>query len=98
MVLGTLAEWTQVELEEGVDEGGRTIDLIVWTGEKEELVNITDEELNSLRDVEGEIRFEMTKKVVEDGWKLKFYQDDTIQPDHVVRFYGTLLAKMLTDS
>ena len=30
MVLGTLAEWTQVELEEGVDEGGRTIDPIVW--------------------------------------------------------------------
>ena len=71
-------------------------------GEKEELVNITDEELDSLRDVEGEIRFEkvfewvlprfgedknetlfefqaarmrnyMTKKVVEDGWKPKYY-------------------------
>ena len=42
----------------------------------------------------------MTKKVVEDGWKPKYYQgaDDTIQPDHIARFYGSLLAKMLTGS
>ena len=39
----------------------------------------------------------MTKKVVEDGWTPKSYQyEDTIQPDHVARFYGTsLMAKIL---
>ena len=41
----------------------------------------------------------MRKKVVEDAWKPKYYQgDDTIQPNHVARFYGSLLAKMLTGS
>ncbi|OEU11447.1 hypothetical protein FRACYDRAFT_245186 [Fragilariopsis cylindrus CCMP1102] len=122
------SEWSKVELEDGVNEGGRTIDPIEWTGEKEEPVNITDEEIESLRDSDGEIRFEkvfewilprfgddkdqslftwqaarmrnyMRKKVVEDGWKPKYYQgDDTIQPNHVARFYGSLLAKMLTGS
>ncbi|OEU05936.1 hypothetical protein FRACYDRAFT_257320 [Fragilariopsis cylindrus CCMP1102] len=122
-------EWTKIELEAGLNEGGRTIDPIEWTGEKEEPVNITDEEIESLKDSDGEIRYGkvfewllprfgedknetlfefqaarmrnyMTKKVVEDGWKPKYYQgaDDTIQPDHVARFYGSLLAKMLTGS
>ena len=31
------SEWSKVELEDGVNEGGRTIDPIEWTGEKEEL-------------------------------------------------------------
>ena len=67
------SKWTKVEFEEGDDEGGRTIDPIEWTGEKEEPVNITDEELNSLRDVNGEIRFE---KVFE--WILpRFGVDDS---------------------
>ena len=115
-------------MEDGVNEGGRTIDPIEWTAEKEELVNISDEELDLLRDIKGEIHFEkvfewvlprfgedknetlfpwqaarmrnyMTKKVVEGGWKPKYYRgDDTIQPDHLARFYGTLLAKMLIGS
>ena len=67
------SKWTKVEFEEGDDEGGRTIDPIEWTGEKEKPVNITDEELNSLRDVNGEIRFE---KVFE--WILpRFGVDDS---------------------
>ena len=67
------SKWTKVDFEEGDDEGGRTIDPIEWTGEKEEPVNITDEELNSLRDVNGEIRFE---KVFE--WILpRFGVDDS---------------------
>ena len=38
----------------------------------------------------------MTKKVVEDGWIPKSYQyEDTTQPDHVARFYGTCLTKIL---
>ena len=38
----------------------------------------------------------MTKKVVEDGWTPKSYQyEDTIQPDHVARSYGTCLTKIL---
>jgi len=52
------SEWTKLDFEEGDDEAGRRIDPIEWTGEKEEPVNITDEELKSLRDVKGEIRFE----------------------------------------
>ena len=50
------SEWTKVEVEEGEDEGGRRIDPIEWTGEEVEHVNITDEELKSLRDASGEIR------------------------------------------
>ena len=67
------SEWTKLEVEEGDDEAGRRIDPIEWTGEKEEPVNITDEELKSLRDVKGEIRFE---KVFE--WMLpRFGEDDS---------------------
>ena len=41
----------------------------------------------------------MTKKVVEDGWTFKFYHyEDIIQSDHVARFYGTCLAKMLMEN
>jgi hypothetical protein len=45
------AEWTKVDIEDGEDEGGKTIDPIEWTGEEADEVNITDEELKSLRDV-----------------------------------------------
>jgi hypothetical protein len=117
------SEWTKVEFEEGHDEGGRRIEPIEWTGEKEELVNITDEELKSLRDSSGEIRFEkvfewclprygndneslfawqaarmrnyMTKRIA-GGWVPKYYTwDKVITTDHVARFYGVCLAKML---
>jgi hypothetical protein len=37
-------EWTQVDIEDGEDDGGRTIDPIEWTGADEvEAVNITDQ-------------------------------------------------------
>jgi hypothetical protein len=68
------AEWTQVDIEDGEDDGGRTIDPIEWTGADEvEVVNITDQELKLLRDANGEIRFE---KVFE--WALpQFGEDDS---------------------
>ncbi|OEU10958.1 hypothetical protein FRACYDRAFT_246059 [Fragilariopsis cylindrus CCMP1102] len=65
------SEWSKVELEDGVSEGGRTIDPIEWTGEKEEPVNITDEEIESLKDSDGEIRYE---KVFE--WLLPRFGED----------------------
>ena len=119
------SEWTKVEVEEGEDEGGRRIDPIEWTGEEVEHVNITDEELKSLRDASGEIRFEkvfewclprfgddnnqslfefqaarmrnyMRKRIVEEGWTPKYYLwESVITADHVARFYGVCLAKML---
>jgi hypothetical protein len=119
------SEWNKVEIEDGKNQGGRQIDPIQWTGEEVEAVNITDEEVDSLRDASGEIRFEkvfewclprfgddnkttlfefqaarmrnyMTKRIAEDGWNPKFYHyDDVIEPDHVARFYGATLAKML---
>jgi hypothetical protein len=47
-------EWTQVQ-----EGGGRSIDPIPWTGGDEEFsVNITDEEVDQLRDASGEIRYE----------------------------------------
>ena len=52
----------------------RRIDAIEWTGEEVEHVNITDEELKSLRDASGEIRFE---KVFE--WCLPRFGDDNNQ-------------------
>jgi hypothetical protein len=117
-------EWTKVDIEDGEDEGGRRIDPIEWTGEEVDVVNITDEELKSLRDGSGEIRFEkvfewcvprygdndgqslfefqaarvrnyMTKRVA-DGWTPKYYHyNNVITADHVARFYGAFLAKML---
>jgi hypothetical protein len=43
------AEWTQVDIEDGDDDGGRTIDPIEWTGADEvETVSITDQELQLL--------------------------------------------------
>jgi hypothetical protein len=52
----TTEEWTKVEIEDGEDEGGRKIDPIEWTGEEADVVNITDEELKSLRDINGVFR------------------------------------------
>jgi hypothetical protein len=66
------AEWTKVDIEDGEDNGGRTIDPIEWTGVDEaEAVNITDVELKLLRDGNGEIRFE---KVFE--WCLPQFGND----------------------
>jgi hypothetical protein len=48
------SEWIKIETEDG-DGGGRRIDPIEWTGDEVEAVNIADEELDSLRDVKGEI-------------------------------------------
>ena len=118
------SEWTKVEFEEGGNEAGRRIEPIAWTGGGEvDIVNITDEELKSLRDSSGEIRFEkvfewclprygndneslfawqaarmrnyMTKRIA-GGWVPKYYTwDKVITTDHVARFYGVCLAKML---
>jgi hypothetical protein len=33
-------EWTKVDIEDGEDDGGRTIDPIEWTGEEADEVNI----------------------------------------------------------
>jgi hypothetical protein len=120
----TEAEWSKVEVEDGADEGGRRIDPIEWTGGSDDVVNITDEELKSLRDVNGEIRFEkvfewclprfgvdgtttlfewqaarmrnyMTYRIAH-GWTPKYYTwEKVITADHVARFYGACLAKML---
>jgi hypothetical protein len=67
-------EWTQAYIEDGDDDGGRTIDPIEWTGADEvEAVNITDQELQLLRDANGETRFE---NVFE--WALpRFCEDDS---------------------
>jgi hypothetical protein len=41
------------------------------------------------------MRNHMTKRVA-DGWNLKYYHyDKVITADHVARFYGACLAKML---
>jgi hypothetical protein len=49
-------EWTRVD-DDG--DGGRSIDPIEWTGGNEEFsVNITDAEINTLKDEKGEIRYE----------------------------------------
>jgi hypothetical protein len=38
----------------------------------------------------------MTKRVQEDGWTPKYYHyEDVIRADHVARFYGACLGKML---
>ena len=111
---------------------GRAVDPIPWTGGDEEFsVKITDEELESLKDERGEIRFEkllqwslprfgdddvslfewqakrmrnymtmlMDDEANEKPYKPRYYNPDkgrTITGDHVARFYGALLAKMLS--
>ena len=114
------SEWDKVE-----DGNGRSIDPIEWTGDEEFSVNITDEELDTLKDDNGEIRYEkvfqwclprygdddeslfefqaarmrnyMKKRVVEEGYKPRYYTGDkVITGDHVARFYGACLGKMLT--
>ncbi|MGK3737285.1 MAG: hypothetical protein ACI8RD_006853, partial [Bacillariaceae sp.] len=50
-------EWTHVQEGEG-----RLIEPIEWTGDDEEFsVNITDEEVNQLRNASGEIRYDMRR-------------------------------------
>jgi hypothetical protein len=49
-------EWSRVNDDE---DGGRSIEPIEWTGGDEEFsVNMTDAEINSLKDKNGEIRYE----------------------------------------
>ena len=56
---------------------GRLIDLVEWTGGTEEFtVNITDEEVEKLKDAIGEIRFE---KVVQ--WCLPLFGGDDDDDD-----------------
>ena len=120
-------EWSKVD-----EDGRRSIGPVAWTGgNKDFTVNITAEEVEKLKDGNGEIRCEkvlwwclplfggdddddnddqtslfefqaacmrnnMRKRMVEDGWKSKFYTGDkVITGNHVARFYGVCLAKML---
>jgi hypothetical protein len=75
---GTLYSFTPTEEWSCVDDdedSGRSIDPIEWTGGDEEFsVNITDAEINTLKDEKGEIRYE---KVFE--WALPRLGDDDEQ-------------------
>ena len=113
-------DWTRVD----EDGSGRSIDPIEWNGDEEFSVQITDEELETLKDDSKEIRYEkvfewclprygdddeslfefqaarmrnyMTKRIVEDEWTPKYYHyEEVITADHVARFYGACLGKML---
>jgi hypothetical protein len=121
----TSDEWEQVSTEE--DGNGRTIDPIECTVDEEFSVNITDEEVKTLMDDSGEIRYEkvfrwclprygdddnekslfefqaarmrnyMKKRVLEENYKPRYYTGDKeITGDHVARFYGACLGRMLT--
>jgi hypothetical protein len=69
ILLTPTEEWTQVDDD---DNNGCTINPIEWTGGDEEFsVNITDEEVNTLKDDDKEIRYE---KVFE--WCLPRFGDD----------------------
>ena len=114
------SEWSKVE-----DGAGRTIDPIEWVGDEHFSVKITDEEVDQLRDINGEIRYEKVfqwclprfgdnddktlfefqaarmrnymKKRVGEGWNPRYYTGGkVITADHVARFYGACLGKMLT--
>jgi hypothetical protein len=62
-------EWSRVDNDE---DGGRSIDMIEWTGGSEEFsVSITDAEVNTLKDDSMKIRYE---KVFE--WALPRFGDD----------------------
>ena len=119
-------EWDEVVIEDdGDDRGGRPIEPLEWEGDEVFTVKITDEELASLRDIDGEIRFEkvfqwclprfgddddqtlyefqaarmrnyMRKRVLESGFKPRYYKGDkVITGDHVARFYGACLCRMI---
>jgi hypothetical protein len=69
MMLLTTEEWSRVDDDE---DGGRSINPIEWTGGDEEFyVNITDAEINTMKDEKGEIRYD---KVFE--WALPRFWDD----------------------
>jgi hypothetical protein len=69
ILLAPTDEWSQVDDDE---DGGRSIHPIEWTGGDEEFsVNITDAEIDSLKDENGEIRYE---KVFE--WALPRFGED----------------------
>ena len=113
--------WDKVE-----DGGGRPMEPIEFRGANEEFtLNITDEEIESLKDSKGEIRYEkvfdlclprfgendeqtlyqfqaarmrnyMRRRIIEDGWTPNYYTGDkVITADHVARYYGSCLGKML---
>ena len=118
-------EWDEIVIDDVDDSGGRPIDPIEWEGDEEFTIKITDEELASLRDIDGEIRFEkvfqwclprfgddddqslfefqaarmrnyMRKRVLESGFKPRYYKGDkVITGDHVARFYGACLCRMI---
>jgi hypothetical protein len=120
----TSDEWEQVSTEDG---NGRPIDPIECTVDEEFSVKITDEEVKTLMDDSGEIRYEkvfrwylprygdddngkflfefqaarmrnyMKKRIDEENYKPRYYTaDKVITGDHVVRFYGACLGRMLT--
>ena len=64
-------EWEEVILADGDDSGGRPIEPIECTVDEDFSVKITDEEVEMLRDGDGEIRYE---KVLQ--WCLARYGDD----------------------
>jgi hypothetical protein len=114
------SEWSRVE-----DGVGRPIEPIERGGDEEFSVKISDEEVASLKDGGGEIRYEKVfqwalpkygdnddqtlfefqaarmrnymQKRVEEGYKPRYYTGDkVIKADHIARFYGACLGKMLT--
>jgi hypothetical protein len=54
----TADEWDQIIIEDGKDGGGRPIDPIECTVDEDFSVNITDEEVELLKDEAGEVRYE----------------------------------------
>jgi hypothetical protein len=117
-------------VEDGNGDGngngnGRTIDPIECTVDEDFSVEITDEEVELLKDEKGEIRYEkvfrwylpqysedddetlfefqaammrnyMRKRVLEENYKPRYYTGDkVITCDHVARFYGACLGRML---
>jgi hypothetical protein len=67
----TSDKWDQIIIEDGEDSGGRTIDPIQCTVDEEFSVNITDEEVELLKDGFGEIRYEKVFR-----WCLARYGDN----------------------
>jgi hypothetical protein len=122
----TWEEWNQVSTEDGDGyRNGRTIEPIECTVDEDFSVNITDEEVELLKDEKGEIWYEkvfqwclprygedndkssfefqaarmrnyMQKRIVEEDYKPRYYTGGkVITGDHVARFYGACLGRML---
>jgi hypothetical protein len=55
-----------------------------------------DDEESSFEYQAARMRNYIQKRIVEDGWTPKYYSfDNVIKADHVARFYGACLCKML---